>query len=230
MNWLGPSLADMLSTDVGQSAHLRTVSPDRLHQVLSDLHITPESNVDPTTLSRVAEFSSADTVVWGQYAKLGDQIRIDATVQDLKHDRAASLKTEASTQKDLSAAVDRLADSIRQSLALSPDILKELQAQSFKPTSSSIEALRDYNQGLELARQGKNLEAVKRLQAAVKEDPTVCPSLLPPGRNLRNARVRQRRRSGFTPGRRAQPATTAGGEVPDRSQSRSHRQGQQESY
>ena len=92
-------------------------------------------------------------------------------MHDLKHDRTASLKTEASTQKDLSAAVDRLADSIRQSLALSPDILKELQAQSFKPTSSSIEALRDYNQGLELARQGKNLEAVKRLQAAVKEDP-----------------------------------------------------------
>src|SRR5437867_7237521 len=41
VNWIGPSLADMLSTDVGESAHLRTISPDRLHQVLSDLHITP---------------------------------------------------------------------------------------------------------------------------------------------------------------------------------------------
>ena len=65
----------MLSTDVGESAHLRTISPDRLHQVLSDLHITPESNVDSTTLSRVAEFSGADTVVWGQYAKLGNQVQ-----------------------------------------------------------------------------------------------------------------------------------------------------------
>src|SRR5713101_2721083 len=28
LDWLGPSLGEMLSTDVGQSAHLRTVSPD----------------------------------------------------------------------------------------------------------------------------------------------------------------------------------------------------------
>ena len=35
--WIGSSVADMLSTDIGQSAHLRTVSTDRLHQVLSDL-------------------------------------------------------------------------------------------------------------------------------------------------------------------------------------------------
>src|ERR1700730_13233723 len=37
INWIGPSLADMLSTDVGQSSHLRTVSSDRLHQILKDL-------------------------------------------------------------------------------------------------------------------------------------------------------------------------------------------------
>jgi serine/threonine protein kinase len=30
LDWLGPSLAEMLSTDVGQSAHLRTVSSDAL--------------------------------------------------------------------------------------------------------------------------------------------------------------------------------------------------------
>ncbi len=40
VDWLGASLADMLSTDVGQSAHLRTISPERLHQVLSDLRIS----------------------------------------------------------------------------------------------------------------------------------------------------------------------------------------------
>src|SRR4029077_17493299 len=32
-DWLGLSLSDMLSTDVGQSAHLRTVSSDRVQQV-----------------------------------------------------------------------------------------------------------------------------------------------------------------------------------------------------
>src|ERR1700678_3883540 len=36
-DWLGSSLAEMLSTDVGQSPKLHTVSPDRLHQIFTDL-------------------------------------------------------------------------------------------------------------------------------------------------------------------------------------------------
>ena len=170
-DWLGPSLADMLSTDVGQSAHLRAVSSDRVQQVFHDLRIAPNSIVDSSTLGRVAEFTNADTLVWGQYTKLGDQIRIDATLQDRKHNRTIQVKTEAANQQDLSAAVDRLAAMIRQNLALSPDLVKELQAQSFKPTSTSVDALRDYNQGLQLLRQGNNLEAKKQFEAATKEDP-----------------------------------------------------------
>jgi len=170
LEWLGPSLADMLSTDVGQSAHLRTVSPDRLHQILHDLRIGGDTSVDPTVLRRVGESSSADTVIWGQYAKFGDQIRIDANVQNLKTGRTTLLKAEA-TEKGLPAAVDTLADSIRKSLALSSDFIKELQAQSFKPSTDSVDALRDFNQGVQLMRQGKNLEAIKLLQAATNGDP-----------------------------------------------------------
>ncbi len=170
-DWLGPSLADMLSTDVGQSTHLRAVSSDRVQQVFHDLRIAPNSIVDSTVLGRVAEFTNADTLVWGQYTKLGDQIRIDATLQDRKHNRTIQVKAEAANQQDLSAAVDRLAGMIRQNLALSPDLVKELQAQSFKPTSTSVDALRDYNQGLQLLRQGNNLGAKTQLEAAIKEDP-----------------------------------------------------------
>jgi tetratricopeptide (TPR) repeat protein/predicted Ser/Thr protein kinase len=170
-DWLGPSLADMLSTDVGQSAHLRAVSSDRVQQVFHDLRIAPNSIVDSTILGRVAEFTNADTLVWGQYTKLGDQIRIDATLQDRKHNRTIQVKAEAANQQDLSAAVDRLAGQIRQNLALSPDLVKELQAQSFKPTSTSVDALRDYNQGTQLLRQGNNLGAKTQLEAAIKEDP-----------------------------------------------------------
>ncbi len=170
VDWLGPSLADMLSTDVGQSARLRTVSQDRLHQVLSDLRITPNSSIEPATLRRLAEFSNADTLVWGQYAKFGGQIRIDATLQDLKHDRTVPIKIDAVDEKDIPAAVDRLAASIRNNLAFSPDVINELKASSFQPSSRSAPALRDYNQGLQLLREGKNLDAVKAFQSATKED------------------------------------------------------------
>ena len=51
------------------------------------------------------------------------------------------------------------------------DVLKELKASSFQPTSSSVDALRDYNQGIGFQRDGKNLEAQKQFEAATKADP-----------------------------------------------------------
>jgi tetratricopeptide (TPR) repeat protein/predicted Ser/Thr protein kinase len=170
-DWLGSSLAEMLSTDVGQSPKLHTVSPDRLHQIFTDLRISPTTSLDPTVIHRVADFSTADRVVWGQYAKFGDQIRIDATMQDIKSGNTVTLKADIPSEKDIPGAIDRLADSIRQKLALSDDVLKELKASSFKTTSQSVDALRDYNQGVGFQRDGKNLEAQKQFEAATKADP-----------------------------------------------------------
>ncbi len=171
LDWLGPSLAEWLSTDVGQSSSLRIVSSERLHQILQDLRITADTNLDADTLRRLAEFSNAQTVIWGQYAKLGEQIRIDATLRDLKLERTASLKAEAPNPGALTQAVDRLAQAIRENLSLSESAIREVQAQAFIPSSRSVEALRSYNEGLQLSRQGKSLEARKRFEAAAKEDP-----------------------------------------------------------
>jgi serine/threonine protein kinase/tetratricopeptide (TPR) repeat protein len=171
IDWIGSSLANILSTDVGQSSHLRTVSSDRLFQVLKDLRVPPNADMDPDTLRRLAEFSNADILVWGRYVKFGDQIRIDATLQDLKRDRRIPLSIAAPSEKDLPKTMDQLADLIRSNLAVSSDVLKELKASSFQPSSQSVTALRDYNQSLQLLRDGRNLDAVKALQDSVKEDP-----------------------------------------------------------
>ena len=170
VNWLGPTLAEMVRTDMGESASLRTVSSDRVNQILHDLRIASDGNLDPDTLRRVADFTSADRVLWGQYLKFGDQIRIDATLQDLKWQRNFVLKAEASSEKDLPRAIQQLARSVQESLALSPDTIKELQAKSLKPSSQSVKALGYYSEGLHLARQGKNLEATKQFEAATTED------------------------------------------------------------
>jgi serine/threonine protein kinase/tetratricopeptide (TPR) repeat protein len=171
LDWLGGSLADMLSTDVGQSSQLRTVTSNRLHQILNDLKISSAMAFDPATIRRVADFSSADHVVWGQFAKFGDQIRIDATLQDLKNDRAIPLKVDVPSEKEIPSAIDKLADSIRQNLSLPRDVVRELKASAFQPTSTSVEALREYNQGVGLQRDGRNLEAQKRFEDATKLDP-----------------------------------------------------------
>jgi serine/threonine protein kinase/tetratricopeptide (TPR) repeat protein len=172
LDWLGSYMADILTTDVGQSAQLRTVSPNNMHQIFVDLRISSSTVLDPSAISRVADSSKADRVVWGQYVKLGDQIRIDANLQDIKNDRTLPLKIEVPSEKEIPAAIDRLADSIRQKLALPDDVVKALKASSFQPVSQSVAALRAYNQGVGLQRDGKNLEAQKQFDEATKQDPS----------------------------------------------------------
>jgi serine/threonine protein kinase/Tfp pilus assembly protein PilF len=171
LDWLGSSLADMLTTDVGQSASLRTVSPNILHQIFGDLRISSSTVLDPGTIKRVADFSNADRMVWGQYARFGDAIRIDVTFEDMKNSRTVSLKADAASEKGIPTAIDQLAEAIRQTLALPRDVMKELKASSFQPTSSSVDALKEYNQGLGLQRDGKNLEAQMQFSLATKADP-----------------------------------------------------------
>src|SRR4029450_10436422 len=50
--WLGPSLAEMLRTEIGQSARLRSISSDRLDPITRDLHIGADSALDPATGAR----------------------------------------------------------------------------------------------------------------------------------------------------------------------------------
>src|SRR5438094_3177973 len=170
LDWLGPSLAEMLNTDIGQSAYLQTVSSGRVSQILHDLRIAPDSNIDPDTLRRIGEFTSADRLLWGQFARFGDQIRIDVTLRDLKQQRTFALKATAPSEKELPRAVEQLAADVQKSLALPADIIKELQTRALKPSTQSVQALRYYNEGLQLAHQGKVLEAQKSFQAATRED------------------------------------------------------------
>jgi eukaryotic-like serine/threonine-protein kinase len=170
LDWLGSSLAEMLSTDVGQSTQLHTVSQDRVHQIFSDLRLPPNGSVEPETLRRVADFGNADTVVWGEYAKFGNQVRIDTTLRDFKHDRTVPIKIDNVDEKNIPAAVDRLAGLIRNNLSFSPDVIKELKASSFQPSSRSVAALKDYNQGVQLLRDGKNLDAIRAFDSSTKSD------------------------------------------------------------
>ena len=132
LDWLGSSMAEMLSTDVGQSSSVRMVSTERVGQVLKDLRISPQSGLDPSTVARVANLSNVDTVVWGQYAQFGDHIRIDATIQDLKRGHSATIKEDAAGEKDILPAVDRLAAQIRENLSVSKSLAERTAGARFQ--------------------------------------------------------------------------------------------------
>jgi serine/threonine protein kinase/tetratricopeptide (TPR) repeat protein len=171
LNSLGASLSEVLATDLGEAKHIRMIPPQRLQEVLDDLRIDPNSNLSPSELARIANLVNAGSVLWGQYIKFGDEIRIDATLQDLEQQQTTPLKASASNDGMLLDAVAQLAASVQQELAEgSADVLKELQASAWRPTTNSLEALRLYNDGLQLSRQGNHQLALERFKAATETD------------------------------------------------------------
>lgn len=171
LNWLGQSLSETLRTEVGQSQEWRTISSDRLFQILRDLRLPADAEFDENTLRRLAEFSSATTLVWGQYARFGDRIRIDATLRDLKSQRTFPLKVEAAGENDILRTIDVLAQEIRQNLTTSRVVVQQLEQNAFKPSTESVPALRSFTDGLQLGRAGKHIDALKSFESATQADP-----------------------------------------------------------
>jgi eukaryotic-like serine/threonine-protein kinase len=168
---LGPSVSEVLRTELGQSSRVRTIPSGRLNQVLHDLRIAPNATLAPAELARVADLSSARSVVWGQITRFGNAIRIDATLQDLEREQTVPLNAMAPNEGGLLTAVSQLAEGVRQSLARgSTDVLNELTSSAWKPSTSSFDALRLYNEGLGLTQQGKPQAALKSFEAATKAD------------------------------------------------------------
>lgn len=171
LDWLSASMAEMLSSDIGQSAQVRMVSGDRLEQVLKDLHVSANSQPDPAMLRRVAEFTNAQTLIYGQYIQAGSQIRINTTVLDLTHDARTAVTTDVPDQNQLLTSVDKLAADLRRKLSTDPKVLNDLKAHAVRPTTNSVDALRAYEAGVALERDGKDLDAQQQFQTATTADP-----------------------------------------------------------
>jgi tetratricopeptide (TPR) repeat protein len=137
---------------------------------MSDLRIAPDSEIAPSDLQRIADFTKAKLLVWGQYARVGDKIRIDAKLDDLKGQHSVPLNVEAAGETALLGSAEKLAQTIQQNLSLGRGSVQNLKAAAFKPSSNSLEAIRAYTEGMAKARQGNYIDAVKQFESATKAD------------------------------------------------------------
>jgi tetratricopeptide (TPR) repeat protein/tRNA A-37 threonylcarbamoyl transferase component Bud32 len=165
---LGPSLAEVLRSELGQTAYLRTVPSERLSQVLSDLKVE-SADLDKTMLDRVADLINADVILRGTYTKLGNQIVLTASLHDIGRNTQEPLTAQAPDEQALLAAVDTLVRATREKI-VSPEAAQTLASAPHKPMSRSFEAVRAYSDGLTLARQGKHEEAIARFKSATESD------------------------------------------------------------
>ncbi|MGB8770389.1 MAG: protein kinase, partial [Candidatus Korobacteraceae bacterium] len=171
LDWVGSTISEMLIPEIGQSARLHLISASRVQEVLHDLHFSPSAQVDVSSLNNIKGATDAETVISGQLVKAGDQYRVNAVIHDLKNGREIPVDVGLTNVKDLTGVINQLAKGLREKIATSPDILKELQANSAHVLSNSVTALQAYDEGLQFFRAGDNKQAAPKFEQAVEDDP-----------------------------------------------------------
>ena len=144
LDWLGPGLADMLTTNLAQLDGLRVVSAQRLLDLLRQAGRGETEAIPDDLALQIASRSGARTLVRGSFMAVGDEVRLDVQLIDLEDGTISAAEQARGT--DVFALVDDV------SARLSGQML----GASFRPTeltpvtqlaTGNLEAYREYQEG-----------------------------------------------------------------------------------
>lgn len=168
MAWVESTLGDLLITDLGQAPGLRVLNSDRVFQTMQDLKMQAAS-YEQSDANNIGEILGGEFVVSGSVAQAGSTLRLDAQVKSLKQpDRISYFKALGSKQGDLLSMVDALAHQIQTKISTNPSGSTQNIAQM---TTSSIDALKLYQQAVQMFRKGDFEQATEGLQESIQKDP-----------------------------------------------------------
>jgi len=171
--WLSKGLPSMLVTGLAQTPDLGVVTSDRLNEAARQVGRDTFDAIEPGRLTEVAHRAGASVVVNGSIIQAGEELRIDARVEDLAAGRV--LLAESVRGKDPLALADDLAARIRTKLEVRPEGTIRRVADL---TSSSIEAYRLYSQGLQAVRNTRTDDARDLFEQAIALDPSFAMAYL----------------------------------------------------
>ncbi|HSF17695.1 MAG TPA: protein kinase [Vicinamibacteria bacterium] len=171
LDWLRTGLTELLVTDLSQSKDLEVVTTDRLYQILEDMG---RRNSGPLTAGDVAELAQragAEKVLLGSFAKAGESIRLSARIQKAETGQVLFTETvETSGEANVFRLVDDMTARIKSELGIEGP-RGELDRDLREVTTSSVEAYREYAEGIRLHERFREEEAIPHFEAAVELDP-----------------------------------------------------------
>ncbi len=162
LDWLETGLPEILVTDLVQSQSVKIISQKRVQDCF------PPDKRDSHTFDECVDAAGslgAIHVLSGSYYKLGDKIRIDARIVDVKN--GTILKTSKVVGSDPFELIDSLTAKIIIALNLQNELNNDASASRY---TSSPEAYRFYLEGMELFGIGLDKKAVKRFNKSIEAD------------------------------------------------------------
>lgn len=172
--WLGPALAEMLSTELAADPRVRVVSRSDVARARSLLKIQDTGTVDDAALSQIQRIVGADRLVSGTYLVLPDspdhQIRLDVRILKASPGEVVESLAEQGRESDLFDLVARTGARLRRTLGYDePSPAQVRAARALQPADT--EAMQLYAQGRERLHVSDAPKALELLQRAVEADP-----------------------------------------------------------
>ncbi len=171
--WLSQGIPSMLLTGLAQTNGLDLVSTQRLVEAARQQGAPDLKTLEFDKAVQVAKHAGAGAIVTGSVHKNGEDIRIDARVEDLASGRVLTAQSVRGT--DAFALVDQLAARIRDSVGI-------LAATGIRHTTdvstSSLDAFRLYSIGADAFANFRGPEAARALEQAVQIDPAFAEAYL----------------------------------------------------
>ncbi len=167
-DWLRDGSVNMLSLTMSQWHDLTVIDQDRVHDLLARVGRT-EGPIGLELARQLARQSGVWTVVLGDYARVGDSLRLNARRYDVATGRRIDVvEVTGPATEDVRPLFDELATRLLDLTGAPKDDRASLAA----VTTSSLEAYRSYLRGVEALNQWRLTEASEALTAAVRLDST----------------------------------------------------------
>jgi len=169
-------LVDLLTTNLSRSKELDVVSSQRLYDILKQIGKQDAESIDKSTASEVAKRAQVKTMLMGSIIKIGSSVRITAQLLDVGSGNiVGSDQVEGQKVEEVFAMVD----------ALTPKVLEKLhiaaETQQLKiadVTTSSFEAYRFYQKGMQYYMRFESTKAAEQFQKATEADSTFAMAYL----------------------------------------------------
>jgi len=179
VEWLSNALSEMLSTELGSTDAVRTISPENVSTAKMDLGLAIVPTYNIATLLKIRRILHSEYVISGAYVAMGsaggDSIHVDVHLQDADTGEAIFSLAEDGTIANLPELLRKVATDLRNRLGVQDQSGSSgEQSKATAALPSDPEALRTYTEGVAKLRLFDALGARELLERAVALEPNLA--------------------------------------------------------
>jgi len=169
LDWLSEGIAETLTTKLAHVKTIQIVERRQLDAALNEISLGQMGVVDEKKAARAGQMIGAETVVTGAYQKVGETLRLTARFVKVATGIISNTAMATGSYSNLFTLEDKIADDIITTLGVR--VSSAEREKIYRKPTTSVDAYKNYSQGLNYIKQEKYDDAKIMFDRALKKDP-----------------------------------------------------------